>query len=58
MLENTVLRLTESVAASAATTSAASTASVVASAGATVAVEKEDSDKNDPEALVVLENVT
>ena len=49
---------TRSVAASSAASSASSAATVVASAGAAVAVEKEDSDKNDPEALVVLENVT
>ena len=49
-----------SAAAASTATASATAASVVtsASAGATVAVQKEDSDKNDPEALVVLENVT
>ena len=42
------------------TSTAAATAAVVtaATAGTTVAVEKDDGDKNDPEALVVLKNIT
>ena len=58
--QETCLRGSSLVAAAStsATSSVSASVTVPASAGTTVAVEKDDGDKNDPEALVVLENVT
>ena len=53
-----LLVLSVAAATAATATASAVTASVSAAAYTAVAVEKEDGDKNDPEALVVLENIT